>query len=399
MIPVRRRGKNISNMEKDTGAQAGIIEIKKARGISENTKVLLFAITAGRCELCNESVIKDMATQKKLIWGEMAHIYAFSESGSRANKNKIRKNDVDNLLLTCPGCHEKIDKKDQEKFYSVEYLKKIKSEHEARIKLSTSFTSRQQTKVLKMIANVCSETVKLSTADMVTALMSEKLLPYEEKNEEIDFTNNSGINNSTYWKAKTQEINQSLSKFYSDLKREKIEHVSVFGIGPIPLLIFLGSKLENKIRTKVFQRHRDGENWKWKRGKPRAVYKFKLLKEGLDKSKVALLLSLSGSVNQQLLPDSITKEYYIYELSLDGNPNYNFLRTEKDLLNFEKDFSTAISKIKNNHSGIKSIDAFPAIPAPVAIICGRALNKNSDPRLKIYNTYSKNKFKYILTIN
>jgi hypothetical protein len=36
-----------------------IFEIKKARGVKENTKVLLFALSAGRCELCNELLIKD----------------------------------------------------------------------------------------------------------------------------------------------------------------------------------------------------------------------------------------------------------------------------------------------------------------------------------------------------
>lgn len=375
-----------------------IKEIKKARGINEATKVLLFVKTAGRCELCNESVIKDMTTHKNLVWGEMAHIYAFSKNGPRAHKNQIGKNDVDNLLLACPNCHEKIDKKGQEKHYSVEYLQKMKSEHEARVKLATSFTSRQQTKVLKMVANINNETVKLSTLDMVNALMNEKLLPYEEKNEEINFTQSAGLGNGVYWKSKSQEIDKSLNKFYSDLNREKVEHVSIFGIGPIPLLMYLGSKLDNKIKTKVFQRHRDGESWEWKKGKPKAVYKFNLIQKSSDKHKVALFLSLSGTIDRKLLPRGVEK-YYIYEISLDKNPNYNFLRSEKDLFNFEKDFTTAISKIKNNHSSLRGIDVFPAIPAPVAIVCGRSLNKNSDPKLRIFNTYNKNKFNYSLTIN
>lgn len=399
MTTARRKIKNINSMGKNKNPEVKIQEIKKARGIEENTKILLFAKTAGRCELCNELIIKDIITCKDLIWGEKAHIEAFSDNGPRPNKNKIEKNDVNNLLLACPNCHEKIDKKGQEKYYTVEYLREAKSEHESRIKLATSFGLKQQTKVLKMIANVNNEAVKLSKPDMINALMSEGLLPCEEKNEEIDFTDYDGSNNSVYWKSKAQEISQKRNKFYSDLKREKIEHVSLFGIGPIPLLMFLGSKLDNKIKTKVFQRHRDGESWEWKRGNPKAIYKFKLVKSGSDKNKVAFMLSLSGSVDRKLIPDIIDQKYYIYELSLSKNPNYNFLRTEKDLFNFEKDFSTAISKIKNNHSGIKSIDIFPAVPAPVAIICGRALNKNSDPKLKIYNTYDKNKFKYSLTIN
>ncbi|MFA6325455.1 MAG: SAVED domain-containing protein [Candidatus Paceibacterota bacterium] len=378
--------------------KAEAVEIKNGRGIDENVKLLLYAKTAGRCELCNELVIKDKITRKDINWGEKAHIYAFSESGPRGIKKKIEKNNVDNLLLACPNCHEKIDKKEQVQYYDVGYLKNRKREHENRIRLSTSFDSSRQTKVLKMVANINKEEVRLSTQDIVVALMKENLIPCEEKQEEIDFTKNSGKNDKTYWKSKSQEIEETLGKFYSDLKREKIEHVSIFGIGPMPLLMFLGSKLDNKIKTKIFQRHRDGECWEWKKAKPEAVYRFRLINKGSDKDKVALLLSLSGHIDKNLLPETFIKDYYIYELSVD-NPNYNFLRAEADLYNFEKEYSTAISEIKNKHRGLKSIDVFPAVPAPVAIICGRALNKNSDPRLKIYNTSNKDKFKYSLTIN
>jgi hypothetical protein len=385
-------------MNKDKIKELPVKEIKKARGIKEEIRVLLFARAAGRCELCNELLIKDTVTHVDVIWGQMAHIYAFSGDGPRPNKKHTGNNNIDNLLLACPNCHVKIDKSLQVKNYSVEYLKKMKSDHEARIKLATSFKSGQQTKVLKMIASINNEAVKLCKQDIVGALMTERLLPYEEENEEIDFTQSLGLEGGVYWKSKSQEIDQVLAKFYSDLKREKVEHVSIFGIGPMPLLMYLGSKLENKIKTKLFQRHRDGENWEWKKGNPMAVYQFGLIKRGADKNKVALLLSLSGTIDRKLLPKN--SEYcYIYELSLAGDPSYNFLRTEKDLFNFEKYFTTVISKIKNTHPGLKHIDIFPAVPAPVAIVCGRSLNKNSDPKLRIFNSYNKNKFKYSLTIN
>ncbi len=373
-------------------------EIKDARGIDPNTKALLFAKTAGRCELCNKLTIKDVTTGVNLIWGEMAHIYAFSEGGPRAQVDKLRKNDIENLLLACPNCHEKIDKGVQEKYYTVKYLQESKKNHEDRIKLATSFSSEQKTKVLKTVANINNEIVKLSNFDMFQALMVEKLLTSEENCEEINFTQNSGLNNQTYWKSKKQDIDEIIKNFISDLKREKFEHISIFGIGPIPLLMYLGSKLDNKINTKVFQRHRDGESWSWKKGIPKAEYNFSVKKKGSDKNKVSLLLSLSGTINRNLLPTNV-KENYMYELSLKGSPNYNFLQTEKDLFHFEKDFTTAISKIKNNHPNLKSIDVFPAVPAPVAIICGRSLNKNSDPKLRIFNTSNKKKFVYSLTIN
>lgn len=375
-----------------------ISEIKGGRGIKDNTKILLFAKSAGRCEVCNKLVIKDLNTGEQFIWGEMAHIYAFSDNGPRANIKIDNKNNVENLLLACPDCHEKIDKTGQEKYYTAQQLIEMKHEHEDRVYFATSFGSKSKTKVIKMIANINSEIVKTSNTDIAKALMKNRLTPCEDIFSEIDFSDISGRDDKSYWISKSKDIEQLLSGFYSDLQRRKIEHVSIFGIGPMPLLMFLGSKLNNKVKTTLFQRHRDGGTWEWKKTKTLAEYKL-VSEKGVNKNKVALILSLSGTVNRNLLPANIENNYYIYELSLVGSPNFNFLRTENDLFNFEKSFSTCISEIKNNHPELKHIDVFPAVPAPVAIVCGKSLNKNSDPKLRVFNSYNRNKFKYSLTIN
>jgi len=371
---------------------------KAARSVNANVKILLYAKSAGRCEMCNKLIIKDKMTRKDINLAEKAHIYAFSKGGSRFKKNLFDKNNIDNLMLICSSCHTKIDKKEQLKYYTAEYLIDLKKQHEKRIELVTSFRNNRRTMVLKMVANINGEIIKLSDLDIRDAIFSKKMF-FEENPYEIDFTNTSGIYNKIYWDSKKQDINEMLINFYGDLNRNKVEHISVFAIGPIPLLMYLGSKLENKIKTKIFQRHRDGESWIWKKGSPKAKYRFRTIRKGKNKSKVALLISLSGSIKRSLLPDNVIKNYFIYELRLGQNPNYNFLRTEKDLYNFEKKFTTIISKIKNDHEKLKSIDIFPAIPAPVAVVCGKSLNKNSDPKLRLFNTSNNKKFKYTLTIN
>jgi outer membrane protein OmpA-like peptidoglycan-associated protein len=374
-----------------------IHEVK--RGIENITKILLFSRAAGRCEICNELVIKDKFTNSDVLFGEMAHIYAFSPGGARSKNDKLYNNDIRNLLLACSTCHTKIDKAKQVQYYSAELLLERKRRHENRIKLVTGFNDQRQTKVLKMKANINGELVNISDQDIVKGLIKEKNFPSEEKFEEIDFSNVSGSNDKIYWEQKKKEILQLMADFYSNLKRDKIEHVSVFGMGPMPLLMYLGSQINNKVKTQFFQRHRDGDGWSWPNNKLTAAYKFRKIQNGKNKNKVTLLLSLSGFVNKKLLPPKIS-DYYIYELYLSSaDPNYNFLRSEADLFNFKKEFTTAISKIKNLHKSLIQIDVFPAVPAPVAIICGESLNKNSDPTLAVYNTSLGGKFKYALKIN
>lgn len=251
-----------------------------------------------------------------------------------------------------------------------------------------------------MIANIGTENVEVSNFEMFSALMNDNLIPFDVEQEKIDFTSVPALVDELYWNSKKKEIEQKLEKFYSDFDRNGHEHISIFGIGPIPLLMFLGSKLNNKIKTKVFQRHHDNGSWLWKEEKSLASYDHKSIKRNKAFKKVALLLSLSGPIDRGLLPKTIMTSYDVYELKLNSdNPNYNFLRTEKDLYEFKKEFQNCISNIKSSYPGIKEIDLFPAVPAPVAILCGMSLNKNSDPSINIYNTHKKSNFEYSLTIN
>ncbi len=372
---------------------------KKPRNVKTSTQLLLFARTAGRCEICNESVTKDIRTGTDIVWGEKAHVYAFSHGGARTELDKAYINDVNNLLLACPNCHEKIDKKTLEGLYTANFLKDIKQKHEERVEIATSVGEEGKTKVLKMIANINDEKVATDSKAIHEALLNERLIPAERNCNEIDFTATSGQNTEEYWKQKSAEIDEKLHVFYQEVGRDHIEHISIFAIGPIPLLIHLGSKLNNKIKTSLFQRHKDGEDWRWRSEKSKSKYSFRRIQGGKNKTKIAILVSISGFVDKAKLPPVINKDYFIYEFFLDPEPNYNCIRTKNDLFEFEKAFTTAISTMKNNHKGLEQIDLFPAVPAPVAVICGRSFNKNADPKARIYNLSPKKQFEYSLTIN
>lgn len=390
----------MTKIKKETGvSEIPITKNGKPRKIDVNTQLLLFSKSAGRCEICNKQLTKDIRTGVDVIWGEKAHIYAFNEGGARAQKDKTYLNTLDNLLLACPDCHEKIDKKPLESFYSTEVLQQMKAKHEKRIEIGTEVGEERKTKVLKMIASINEEKITADKNSIFDALIKERLISADSNYCEIDFSSTSGQNTGTYWDQKAAEIDEKLKIFSQEVLRDKIEYISVFAIGPIPLLMHLGSKLENKVKTIVFQRHRGGEHWRWEKEEPNSKYSLKEIQKGKDNTKVALLISISGFVDKAELPKEIDENYFIYEIFFDPNPNYNCLEAKEDVFEFEKAFVSAISTIKNNHSGLTHIDFFPATPAPIAIVCGRSLNKNADPKARIYNLVRGKPFEYSLTIN
>src|SRR5439155_26342164 len=95
---------------------------------------------------------------------------------------------------------------------------------------------------------------------------------------------------------------------------------------------------------------------------------------GTDLSRVALLLSLSGSIQSAQLPLEINREVSIYEITLaEGTPRPSYLRMREELVRFKNVYEHALSSIRKDHPDVTAIHLFPAVPAPVAVLCGREL--------------------------
>ena len=83
--------------------------------------------------MCAMPDCKDVLIDEDGTWvGEVAHIYAASDGGPRANSSlssEDRRN-VENLILLCSKCHKRIDRDVEQ--YPAEKLFQIKEEHEGR---------------------------------------------------------------------------------------------------------------------------------------------------------------------------------------------------------------------------------------------------------------------------
>jgi len=169
----------------------------------------------------------------------------------------------------------------------------------------------------------------------------------------------------------------------------------------MPLLIFLGSQLSNKISTDLYQRHQDTESWTWRESGLPVKYKFCKIRGGSDSGRAALLLCLSGSGPRENLPPHIDSTYFVYELTLDGStPSPTFLSLREDLENFRIAYQGALAVIAKLHGSLKQLELFQAVPAPVAVLCGREILPKIHPALRVYD-YDKSKggFAYQMTVN
>jgi hypothetical protein len=390
-------------MTKKTSSKSSVVKIP-SRDIKPQTTLLLYVVAGGRCEFegCNKYVVRHPLTHDYGNYGQRAHIVAFKKGGTRGDEGDRPEdiNSLDNLMLLCPPCHHLVDKvKPQD--YPRELLEKYKREHEERIFWQTEAKPDYKTTVVQFKALINGHMVDIPVPNVKAAVASSRRYMTDPRGYLIDLTGIKG-DGAAFYLAARESIKISVAKLYEGgMDLEKTQHISLFALAPMPLLIYLGNQLSNKIAVDAFQRHRDTDDWVWKTSGDPVGHEFKTVREGTDKTKVALLFSLSGTLGLEKLPPVITPDFYVYEITVaTGVPNPMYLRLKADLEDFRHLYRRTLRVIESAHPALTEIHFFPACPAPVAVYIGLDVLPKIDPALIVYdNDKAKGGFNFVFEVN
>lgn len=375
----------------------------EAPDVDDKTALLLWVRAGGRCSFpgCNDYLLRDTLTTRDIKHGHIAHIVARSKNFTRGDHDLplAERSKIDNLILVCQKHHKLIDD-DAEGEFTVELLRAYKQQHEEHIFELTNCSPDKRSKVIRVIARISGENVSASYSQICDALLDQGRFPREKETVDVDLTQHPDGDTEAFMRYGTELIASKIHPVYERLVVQgDVEHVSVFAIGSIPLLVYLGSQLSNKVPTDLYQRHRDTQDWIWKPEPGNVQYDMTLLREGTDASQVALVLSLSGRLVLEQLPQN--DEAYFYEITLKGEkPNPEFLRTKSDLEGFRTVYQQFLAHVRDQHPSAETIHLFPAVPAPVAVVCGRELLHKIPPSLQVYDrSRQSGGFRHVLEVH
>lgn len=367
------------------------VELVPSRSLPGAVEKALIALSAGRCEFrgCNTFLYAHPLTGESGNFAANAHIVAFRRKGPRGDEGERPRDihEIGNLMLLCAACHKLVD--DNPHKYPREELEAHKREHEARIKRVTEVGPDAQTTVLQLKAQIGTSVVEISETEIRDALHPR--YPAADRFV-LDLTEHGKEQAGSRYAAAAERIGEVAAQIYANGSGlRQTNHLSVFGLAPIPLLMVLGNALSNKVKTDFFQCHRNKPNrWTWFEGEAPAEYQTREQRKGSDDRSVALLVSLSGTIDAATLPPSIDHRFWVYEITLSGQtPNTGFLRQRADLEAFRESYRQFLAELRRHHPGLRELHVFPAVPAPVAIACGFDLLPKVDPVLVVYDNVVK----------
>jgi hypothetical protein len=344
----------------------------------------------------------DGLTLSETNYANIAHIVAASKGGPRGDDPMPlhRRGDIENLLLACTKHHALIDSPEHIDEWPKRRLLEHKSEHEERVQHLTSLCDDQKTFIVRLRSQIGDEQVEIPFAHIQKAVLPR--YPADKTGLEIDLTQMRNVDSPEYWRVASNEITRKLALLHEPgVARSPHGRVSVFALAPIPLLVQLGYCLSNKIPADLYQRHRDTEDWCWKKVGDPVNYRTDVLKEGADPTRVAVVMALSGTVSQGALPAPIRDNCWLFQLTTDGaSPNATFLKTVASLERFIISYHNLLGEVQRAVPGVDQIHLFPAVPAPIAVACGRELLAKAHPSLHVYDFNKKRgEFTFALNVN
>ncbi|KPK90621.1 MAG: hypothetical protein AMJ88_15725 [Anaerolineae bacterium SM23_ 63] len=359
----------------------------KSRNIPLHIRCMLWGRASGRCEFCNNPVSFHTMTKEDVNLGEAAHIIGFSEDGPRGEESLSKEvaKEISNLMLLCGVCHKTIDTNKAN--YPAGILQPIKEAHERRIEIVSGIDPEKQSHILLYGANVGDHSSALSYRKAAWAMIPDWYPAYKNAIS-LGLVNSSFRDrDSDFWRIESVHLqNMVKQQVRPRLANGGVEHFSIFGFAPQPLLILLGYLLSDIPAAEVYQLHREPQNWRWQEHPDN--FKYIVKEPGTINGDPALVLSLSAKITDDRIKAALCDEVTIWRVTV-PEPNNDFLKSRRQLQQFRKTMRELLDRIKARHGENAVIHVFPAVPVAIAVEFGRIIMPKADLPLCIYDQNRK----------
>lgn len=358
--------------------------------LPQRVAIAVWARSAGRCAMCNRFLVDTRSFFHTVLTGQLAHNVGATDGAAspRSGVEDVTNREAEeNLLLLCYDCHRLVDNPEHEDMFTTEYLRAMKRDHEARIQRVTDHGGLTRTAVVRVGGNIRGSHAMASRRDVGAVLIDEGFLPLVESQWTGDFTCDipGDETDRAYWLAAQDAVDKATNLVSQAVANGDVEHVSVFAIAPIPVLVYLGARLDDKVPARIYQRVRDSENaWRWNLSSEPVSFDFAADTPGSAESEdVVLCVSVSAPIDSARIPVNLTSapRYSIGPDQVDPSPT--LVSHPESVAAFATTWRELLAHVERTHPG-KRWHVVAAVPVSIAVELGRAFMREAQPPVTVY---------------
>jgi hypothetical protein len=367
--------------------------------IDADTKRHLWARAAGQCEFpnCQRSLTKDNKTGNLGNFGQIAHNVAASPNGPRGDdeRSTTLSDEYENLLLLCYKHHRIIDVYEED--YPVSQVRNIKQDHEERIEYLLSLENEDATTPILLEGPIGGQ------PSLINHPAARKALRPKFPREIISLSLNESLKETDeeYWAVVKKMLHRQLREQLFH-KRDKVEHLSVFPLAPLPSCILLGRILGDKVATQLYQHHREAspENaWLWNSFSEQEKPKVEIVEpqQYHSDNDIAIAVELSQELDEDAFSVAVGDgDLDVYRVKTE-DPGQTWLQSKEQLEGFQSKYRALQEELEKRYGKKRTVHILGPMPAPIAVELGRLLHPKVAPKIITYD-YLENRFEQAITI-
>ena len=372
---------------------------EKSRAIPNNTNLALWAKSAGRCQICGKKLYENDKFGIEVNVSQKAHIFAFSLKGPRYSEDAFDVHSIDNLMLLCYEDHHTIDNSPEQ--FPVDVLQRVKADFERKVE-SVIDTVRKKSSVIYYASSISEFDSSPKTKSELNRALLDANLFSDGNYFPIEIDNQHVSQDEQYFQTQMKALKKRMDRITSSL--EEAEVVSVFAIGPQPLLMYLGYLLNDETNIRIFQKFRGEESgWSWLTEQQTNTFLVDRLfdydiRNSAEVSEVNLIISVSAEIAATRIHAVKSDDIPTYVLR-SAYQGLDAIKSEKDANDFINTFrGEAIEQIRQDFPEASIINLFPAMPVNLLIRIGMNYLKNVDVEWRMYNQRGEDGFVCALSI-
>jgi len=177
--------------------------------------------------------------------------------------------------------------------------------------------------------------------------------------------------------------------------------ICLFGLAPQHLLIYLGSRFNDKLDVTVFTKHRSSEIWIYDNEKDNpTTFKIHPPTKPNVKNNAALVIGITDEVGDHRVHEVLGVNTDIWKIA-PSEVGRDTIHTQAEIYEFQQRCVQTVNQIGGTYGKGKEVHVFPAMCNSLAITFGRALFAKSHNSVKVYDAVKSKSgviFEYRLTI-
>jgi len=235
---------------------------------------------------------------------------------------------------------------------------------------------KARTQIVTYSAMIAADSPQIDYRQACEALPKEVVPldhPFEIKNDNPD------LDEAEFWEKESAFLVRKVNELFTSMRVTNNLHLSLFALAPMPLLVKLGSLLNEKYQVEVYQKHRNPDNWN---RLDEEGQEFEIKRPENTNKKAVLVLSLSAPIRDRI------NQYYgdnasVWEVKV-PDPNMDMLRSKRQQDDFRKIIRNLLTEISNTPHN-DAIALHMAMPAACAVELGRVWMPKAHKALELYD--------------